>query len=227
QIIGRRLGTDQPFYGFQWSGELTIEAMAYQYVQAMQTVQPEGPYFIGGFSLGGVIAVEMARLLAAQYQTVGLVALFDTYCPGYPRDLPKEERLNHHLQSSIRPGGIAYLSRLLKIKTHDVQLAVKRRLGLLQNKELPPHMQQMRAKIQEAYKNYKPHYYGGKIVLLRANEQPLAIYPDETLGWQDWVDELEIHEYKGHHETFEDEATIDNLINVFKPILQQVQSRTN
>ncbi|WP_244221665.1 non-ribosomal peptide synthetase [Corallococcus exercitus] len=82
--LAKQLGPDQPFYGLQSQGLDggrppldTVEAMAALYVAAVRTVQPRGPYRLGGWSMGGVVAFEMARQLQARGETVELVALID------------------------------------------------------------------------------------------------------------------------------------------------------
>jgi len=83
--LSQHLGPDQPFYGFQSIGlnggcpPLTrVEDMAAAYIKDMRKVQPHGPYFLGGYCLGGTIAFEMAQQLQTQGETVALLALFDT-----------------------------------------------------------------------------------------------------------------------------------------------------
>src|SRR5260370_26293793 len=83
--LSQNLGPDQPFYGLQSPGldgsrpPLTrIEEMAALYVKEIRTVQPYGPYFLGGYCMGGTIAYEMAQQLRAQGEQVGLLALVDT-----------------------------------------------------------------------------------------------------------------------------------------------------
>jgi phthiocerol/phenolphthiocerol synthesis type-I polyketide synthase E len=83
--LSRHLGSDQPFYGLQSQGldgrcpPLTrIEDMAAQYVKEIRTVQPHGPYFLGGYCLGGAIAFEVAQQLRAKGEQIALLALFDT-----------------------------------------------------------------------------------------------------------------------------------------------------
>ena len=83
--LSRHLGPDQPFYGLQSQGldgkrDLLprIEAMASLYVEEIKKVQPHGPYYLGGYCLGGTIALEMAQQLRASGQQVAMVALFDT-----------------------------------------------------------------------------------------------------------------------------------------------------
>jgi len=86
--LARCLGVDQPFYGLQAAGlegdeapHATVEAMAAYYIDALRTVQPAGPYYLGGHSLGGWVAFEMAQQLQRQGQPVALVAIIDTPAP--------------------------------------------------------------------------------------------------------------------------------------------------
>src|SRR5581483_6608779 len=89
--LAHQLGADQPFYGLQVPGQShpqplqTIEAMARSYIAAMQSVQPSGPYLLGGWSLGGVIAFEMAQQLVQQGNPVALLALFESSPPTVPQ----------------------------------------------------------------------------------------------------------------------------------------------
>ncbi|MEO8113484.1 MAG: alpha/beta fold hydrolase, partial [Phenylobacterium sp.] len=56
----------------------TVEAMAAEYLAAIKARQPEGPYYLCGYSFGGLVAFEMARRLSEAGDAVGLVGLFDT-----------------------------------------------------------------------------------------------------------------------------------------------------
>ena len=88
--LARHLGSDQPFYGLQSRGldgtqspHTRIPEMAAHYVKEIREFQPRAPYLIGGRSLGGIIAFEMACQLRSQGQEVGLLALLDSYPVGY------------------------------------------------------------------------------------------------------------------------------------------------
>jgi phthiocerol/phenolphthiocerol synthesis type-I polyketide synthase E len=83
--LALRLGMDQPFYGLQALGldgscpPLTrIEDMAALYVKEIRRKQPRGPYFLGGYCMGGTVAFEVAQQIQAQGERVALLALFDT-----------------------------------------------------------------------------------------------------------------------------------------------------
>jgi amino acid adenylation domain-containing protein len=86
--LARHLGPDQPFYGLQGVGfegeappQRSVEEMAAHYLRWVESVQPDGPYFLGGHSLGGWVAYEMAQQLARRGRQVGLVAIVDTPVP--------------------------------------------------------------------------------------------------------------------------------------------------
>jgi phthiocerol/phenolphthiocerol synthesis type-I polyketide synthase E len=83
--LSRRLGDDQPFYGLQAQGLdgassplTTVEEMAALYVTEIRRIQSHGPYFLGGYCLGGTVAFEVAQQLRAEGESVALLALFDT-----------------------------------------------------------------------------------------------------------------------------------------------------
>jgi hypothetical protein len=87
--LARRLGADQPSYGLRARGiddgrplPDSVEEMASDYVDQIRQVQPDGPYIVGGFCVGGAIAFEMARQLDAAGERVAAMLLLD---PRFPR----------------------------------------------------------------------------------------------------------------------------------------------
>ncbi|HWI56063.1 MAG TPA: alpha/beta fold hydrolase, partial [Bacillota bacterium] len=85
--LARHLGPDQPLFAFNSRGlegleELeTIEALAESYLADLRRFQPCGPYFLGGYCFGGVVAYEMAHHLYARGEQVALVALINSIPP--------------------------------------------------------------------------------------------------------------------------------------------------
>ena len=82
------LGTNQPCYALQAYGIdagteplHAIPLMAQRYIEALRTVQPHGPYALAGWSFGGIVALEMARQLHHQAETVMFTGLIDSYKP--------------------------------------------------------------------------------------------------------------------------------------------------
>ena len=88
--LAHHLGKEQPFYGLQSLGldgeskpHTRIEDMAAYYIEAIQSIQPSGPYLLGGHSFGGMVAFEMATQLHQRGYEVALLALLDSGAPGY------------------------------------------------------------------------------------------------------------------------------------------------
>jgi amino acid adenylation domain-containing protein len=86
--LARHLAADRPVYGLQvpdsdgrtpWT---TVEEMAAGYLRSVREVQPAGPYSLGGWSMGGVVAFEMARQLERAGEIVDPLVLIDSYAPG-------------------------------------------------------------------------------------------------------------------------------------------------
>ncbi len=107
--LSRRLGTNQPFYGIQARriggaqvAHNDLREMAAYYIEEMRTIQPKGPYYIGGASFGGMVALEMAHQLKEQNEEVAFVAFFDTYAPGYPQYLPNRTLLKSRVLHLVR-----------------------------------------------------------------------------------------------------------------------------
>ena len=101
--LARQLGPQQPLFGFQArgiDGRLpaidSVEDLVECYLAEIRRVQPSGPYFLLGYSIGGTIAFELARELSAANERVAVVALVDTICPPAWADVqrrPIRERL--------------------------------------------------------------------------------------------------------------------------------------
>jgi amino acid adenylation domain-containing protein len=95
--LARHLGPEQPFFAFQHPGmesdefqASTVPALAQSYVTALRSVQPEGPYLLGGWSMGGLVAFEMARQLRHQGQEIAFLGIVDR--PAFT--LRKDKRLS-------------------------------------------------------------------------------------------------------------------------------------
>ena len=84
--LAAHLGADQPVFGLQSAGldgrsaiDGRFEHVARRYIHEIRQVQPHGPYMLGGYCLGGTLAFEMAQQLIEAGETIGLVALIETY----------------------------------------------------------------------------------------------------------------------------------------------------
>ena len=91
--LAQYMGNDRPFYGFEYAGmdrdsetHLEIETMAKTYLEEMFTIQPKGPYYIGGMCFGGLVAYEMAQQLLSMNEEVAFLGILDsTHAPNLSR----------------------------------------------------------------------------------------------------------------------------------------------
>jgi amino acid adenylation domain-containing protein len=191
--LGRRLSPDFPLYGLQSQGldgkhacHKTIADMARHYGNEIRSVQPKGPYFIGGFSLGGLIAYEIAQQLRAQGEEVALLALFDTY-PGNVK------------------GTAASFAKLLLTPSwqhwrHDLPRKVRKKIRrTLRNLRVPKHLLEVRDSNAAAAEKYVLKPYPGTATLIRAGEKSLRSSRDPHAAWFQLARELQIHEIPGDH----------------------------
>ena len=139
-----------------------VDDFATYYLEQLRGVQPEGPYFLGGYSFGGLVALEMARRLVESGQAVGLLALVDTY-PGVPKSAGSLIGTFFTLSSEQK---FAYLKKRIT----RYRKGIKRRVDLL---SMPRPLINVREACAVAEKNYAPRVYPGKIVLFRASEKAL------------------------------------------------------
>jgi aspartate racemase len=212
--------SDQPVYGLstQIAGEdfpsNWVEDLAPHYVQQIRQIQPQGPYLLAGVSFGGLITVEIARLLQASGQSVSLLALMDTRLPGVVKCLnPNEQAATHWRQFAEK--GPSYLATKLQRRLagqftdfswslRDVYFRWCIQLCTHTGQPLREAWQDFCYEEQnsEAISRYRPQPYAGHVTLFRATDQALSRNKviDPTLGWREMVTgELEIYQVSGTH----------------------------
>jgi thioesterase domain-containing protein len=214
--LAKHLGPDQPFYGLQalklngdQAGPGRVEEMAAYYLKEIQTLQPEGPYFLGGYCFGGKVAFEMAQQLHEQGQEVALLALLDAYAPGYPRRLPWVQRqviqrVNLHVRNLRRLGPQEKLHYIrekggivrTRVETRLKKIACKFYLGV--GRPLPRALQEIQESSRRRFSPYVPCVYAGRITLFRPSQQPEGYYHNPDMGWSGLAaGGLEIYEVPG------------------------------
>ncbi len=232
--LARRLGPDQPSYGIQSLGlinehanELTIEEMAAAYVSAIVERQPEGPYFVGGWSFGGVVAFEVARQLQEQGRRVAMLALIDSRAfAGIDDDTAHDGMLalafardiGVELDSTSFAESLTPNEQLQRILMH-----AKRTNALPPDTDFEQILQfynVYRANMI-AWSRYRPQTYSGRVTLYRATDRPLEAYFDSQLGWSEYVTgEIEVQTIPGGHYTLLNEPGVELLASALKSSLE-------
>jgi thioesterase domain-containing protein len=223
--LAKYMDEDQPFYGLQAVGLdgkrpwlKTVEEMATHYIKEIQEFQPQGPYYIGGSSFGGLVAFEMAQQLRQRGERIALLAFFDTYAPGYPKLLPPTSmwryqwerlsfRLSLHWGNFIAARGrdrFLYIWTKIK-KWCNGQLALikkaKRKWQHRREKRLlPKAILGAQQAGHTAHATYKGTTYPSDATLFRATVQIVGTAPHPTLGWSEFIEgRIDVFDTPGHH----------------------------
>jgi thioesterase domain-containing protein len=196
KIISDRLGAQQPFYGLQAQGVdgrmqplASIEEMAAQYVEAVRSVDAQGPYQLAGYSAGGVIAIEMAHRLVREGAQVSLLAMIDTLAPLAARSSVSRLRKLWLMRHWSLQFLLDRSARRRKGREGDAMYAQALE-RLARGEPLPPELVEhhLFRNFVEAQSRYTPPPYDGGIVLFRAalaETQYLAA--GRALGWDEHV----------------------------------------
>jgi len=251
QELAQYLGADQPFYGLQARGVdgvttplNRIEDMAAAYIEEIRAVQPEGPYYLAGFSSGGVVAFEMARQLHAKGEKVAFVGLLDTFVPGCFKKVTVLEWFSRQWRNFFRfglkhPVKMAYYS--LQRKFYFVYWNTYLRLAGSLPYDL--HRKYVGYSIRKAMRTYSFQPYAGKLTLFRATEVPgkgWYYYPsgmptpddwytrDPEYGWGELAGGgLEAYDLPGNHSTILKEPNVSLLSETLQACLEKARSEAN
>src|ERR1051325_1196679 len=238
------LDSDQPVYGLQAQGIdgiqepfTRIEDMASHYINEIREVDSEGPYYLVGDTLGGLIAFEIAQQLTNQGKEVGLLAMFDTACP---------------LPLSFGPRVVSHLRHLKELGPKHYVLSagvsVARKLGL----KFPEYAAPVRLNAAEqefadgvsasddpvqrtewgiylaTQVNYEPpnQRLPGRITYFRARDNRYGRGEnDYRLNWKRGANEFEVYDIPGRHDTIREEPFVAGLADRFVSSLHRAQQR--
>jgi acetoacetyl-CoA synthetase len=186
----RALDTQRAVYGLQAraAGDehapyVSVREMAADYIGHIRRLQPHGPYAVGGYSFGGLVAYEIAQQLCRAGETVELLTLIDTHVHG--RYLPLGEwvpycaewlRITWRRLVSLSPQGrLDYMHKKMVVLMDRARVAVGLRprrpelVGdLLREANFPPALRRVRGAMLVALRDYRPEPYPGRVVFLRA-----------------------------------------------------------
>jgi amino acid adenylation domain-containing protein len=243
--LARYLAPQQPVYGLQSKGlngpgrlNRTIAEMASEYLKEIVIVQPHGPYLLGGYCLGGIIALEMAQQLHALGEEVGLVVMLDSYNP---------RAISHAKLLLSRP--VHFLQNLWFHAANCLSLASPERGKFLREKvdiELTrlrirlqagaqslrracgrkpvnnyPHLLIKKANDRAAL-HYVPRAYTGAVAVVRPRGNFLG-FKDEQLGWSQVVcRDLQVHQLDVYPKGMLVEPFCRSLAETLKLFLQDL-----
>lgn len=234
--IAKHLDPEQPLYGLQAYGLngkdeplTTIEAIAAQYVSEVLRQNPDGPYALAGYSLGGLIAFEMAHQLKRQGKQIKALVMFDTYAI----------RSDHNNSAALRAINLVrrevgkrifdlemlfFNPRLLKrVKKESFRTKANKIRNKLHKRENESEIMRIINKLKkihiEAGNNYDISKYDGEIYLFRAKIRTSYERDHKYFGWKPFVKKVNVIEMEGEHTTMFDPPNEKNFVKILQKIL--------
>ena len=235
--LANHLDKDQPVYALQARGldgnipkNESLEQIASAYLKEIRTLQSEGPYFLGGFCFGGLVALEAAQQLQAAGQKVALVVMMQTTHPSAPAFAPGSSSANrwwHRAakridleRDNLLQRGFGYFGDRLR-RTRDVmqartQIAFDKKMsngnGHKTRASMAYILELLGMEHDRAFMNYVPRPYNGDVLLFRASKQLPGLLTDPSLGWKPVIKgHLEIRELPGHQQNILVEPRVARL----------------
>ncbi|AVH63679.1 polyketide synthase [Nostoc sp. 'Peltigera membranacea cyanobiont' N6] len=219
--LSQQLGQEHPIYGLQSLGLIeqqltlnTIEAMASHYLEEILTVQPQGPYHLIGWSMGGIISYEIAQQLIHRGETVALLVLIDSHIPTaedipgkdqllveFIKDLAGQSRQSLHSVLESLEGKLVSLEQVFKLTQHHQLFPSELSLEQLQRLWRVFQVNML------ALTQYHPQPYNGAVLSLVASESVAQASHTVSNGgdrviWDTLIKgELSVHIINGDHFT--------------------------
>ena len=216
----------QPLYGIQARGMdgegepfASIPEMAGHYVTLVRQVQPHGPYFLSGASFGGTVAFEMAQQLRQAGEAIGLLALFESYGPGYPERPRLWQRLRNLSDKSWSERMAAVNRRLLAPFSFELRDIAGTNLVEGVRRVIEANFRAMHA--------YRHARYEGEIVLFRATIHASELgtgFEHPTNGWSRVSPEVRVIDVEGDHRYLLDPPAVHELAPRLADVLAQAQA---
>jgi thioesterase domain-containing protein len=196
------LPDDQPSYDFYFTkldGSVNfpvVEQLALTFLRELREIQPRGPYQLCGYSKAGLVAYEMARLLLSQGEDVLFLALFETWHPGFEKNLTRGELVQFrvlHIADRLQQYGHDLVRGRFSVVADIAWKAISRRVKKLgwqttrrffktSSQPVPKGMQLVEAIV--VLKSFVPKSYPKRFILVRTDDPFERKLKDQTLGWR-------------------------------------------
>ena len=247
KALSKHLEPDYPLYGLQSQGLdgiskplETVEEMAECYLREIREVQPKGPYYLGGYCMGGTIAYEMAQRLLQMGEEVGIVAMLDTYnfvkAGKVSFNKFMLEKLKFHIKNftQLKPSEmLSYFKEKKRLAGDGGWAHIRTEMpGTTLDDSFGRAESGIELSVQTVNDHagdiYIPKPYRGRLTLFKPQKN-YSFYSDPKMGWGDLVEDLDIIEMpvnphamlvEPHVETLAQElkARLDGIVNTVEVI---------
>ncbi len=200
--LAQELGEDQPFYVVQDPrpmedrGAYSVEDVASRFIEQIRTIQPQGPYLLGGHCFGGIVAFEMARQLAACGEPSGRLVMFEVPAPGYPKVLRNWRRYGQQAAAVLRGEVRIGLGDLVSHLGIVVRAGWKRLTGMGRNAAKRAGLERAAGILdglshpnKQAGRDYQLKSLAGAVTqfISAEEEHRAAVLDDPLLAWREFV----------------------------------------
>jgi thioesterase domain-containing protein len=188
--LARHLGTDQPFFALQAPGMepgqdplTSMEEIAALFAHDLAAVQPQGPYLLAGYCLGGTIAFELAQQLTTKGHEVSLLVLLGSACPTAlaPRYRAQAAVMNM-TGRFVRHGSALVQRKPSEWSRYLRERAAERRADRERERQDPLRLRLTETTV-EAFKAYQPKSGSFPVYMLMPNDEPDCLLEDRPLDW--------------------------------------------
>ena len=202
-LLARQMQLRQPVYGMEARGNDGVEApfdriedMAQFFLDSLRQVQPRGPYFLIGYSLGGLVTLEMSQRLVQEGERMGLLVMLDSYPERHTLPLGQHARLILQLVGKR-------MAEALVGGRPDRRSDAGANLGERSSDTQPdPASVRLTERVKDAqnraWRNYRPRFYDGRVQFVRAEIS--SYFPNSAAAiWERLVTKLEVETAPGDH----------------------------
>ena len=237
--LSRQLEPTQAIYGIQTPERLAsaseplpeIPEIAANYLKEIRSVQPQGPYFLGGWSMGGVIAFEVAQQLRSLGQDVASLVLLDIGVGDFKSTNTEADDsafindLFQQMSVGLPPQKTPSSLRARATKVVERAQVARMLPPGIEKVNLRKYLDISRRHIR-ALQHYTPSYYAGRITLLKAQERPDDHDRDTTLGWSALAaGGVEVEVVPGNHFSMLREPHIQHVAQHLRSAILAAQER--
>jgi amino acid adenylation domain-containing protein len=228
--LAHRLGRAQPFYGIRARGlhgeeklPGRMEEMAAEYLAAVREIQPHGPYCLGGWSAGGLVALEMAQQLLADGEPMALLALLDTTPPTQPESATEQQSAGEEYGLDLSLEELARLGpeeQLPYLWQHALKLGlIEPEVPLAVAEQVLHELKRLFHRHMVLANEYVARPYAGRVTLFRPSDAPLAIATTRDRGWGKLAAAVDVHFVPGQHHSMVKEPYVHVLAQTLNKCL--------
>lgn len=223
--LAAHLDNDRPFLGIApdpgdcqaLGSEFKLEALAECLARKIRTVQPEGPYNLGGWCAEGILAFEVATQLRRQGCQVDLLILLDSINPAFYRGMRRGRILASRLWFNLQ--------RMVSVRSGELREFLRERLESLAYhfREYTQPSESFEAQLGKSVGAYSPEPYGGRVAAIMPSKYPS--YREPAWHWADRVTgEFQIKRVSGNHVTMLEEPWVPDLAACITACLDEAEA---